>query len=67
MRLLVVFWRLFHGLLFYPLLIALFLWLYFTDKHWIYGAAIIIAILILDPIWRVIGKRILEMILARGR
>ena len=58
-------WRLFIGLLFYPLMIGLFIWLYITDKHWIFGIAVIAAILILDPIWRVMGRRALEMFSAR--
>lgn len=58
-------WQLFIGLLFYPLMIGLFIWLYITDKHWIFGIAVIVAILILDPIWRVIGRRALEIFLTR--
>ncbi len=62
MRVLYAFWRLFYGLIFYPLLVGLFLWLYFTDKHWIFGLAIIVAILVFDPTWRIIARRAVQMI-----
>jgi len=55
-------WRLFHALAFYPIMIGVFLWLYFKGAHWIWGAAIIAGILIFDPLWRAIGKNILNMI-----
>jgi len=51
-------WRLFHALAFYPILIGVFIWLYFKGAHWIYGVAIIAIILIFDPIWRILLKRI---------
>ncbi len=54
-------WRLFHGLAFYPLMIGLFIWLYITDKHWVFGAIVIAAILLLDPIWRVVGRRLIDI------
>jgi hypothetical protein len=57
---LIAIWRLFYGLLFYPLMVGLFLWIYITGRHWIYGAIIIAAILILDPIWRVIARRCVQ-------
>ena len=65
MRALTAMWQLFKGLLFYPLMIGVFIWLYITDKHWIFGIAVIAAILILDPIWRIIGRRTIEMFSAR--
>jgi len=58
-------WQLFIGLLFYPVMIGVFLWLYFTDKHWIFGLLVIAVILALDPIWRVMGRRAIEMLTAR--
>ena len=58
-------WQLFIGLLFYPVMIGIFLWLYFTDKHWIFGLLVIAVILALDPIWRVMGRRAIEMLTAR--
>ena len=51
----------FHALAFYPIMIGLFLWLYVTNAHWIWGAAIIAGILIFDPIWRIMAKNILRM------
>lgn len=58
---LIAMWRMFHALAFYPIMIGLFLWLYFTDAHWFWGAAIIVGILIFDPIWRILAKNILRM------
>jgi len=58
-------WQLFIGLLFYPVMIGVFLWLYFTDKHWVFGLLVIAVILSLDPIWRVMGRRALDMLTAR--
>jgi len=55
-------WRLFHALAFYPILIGVFIWLYFKGAHWIYGLAIIAIILIFDPIWRLLLKRVLSII-----
>lgn len=54
-------WRLFHALAFYPIMIGVFIWLYFKDAHWIFGAAIVAGILIFDPIWRVMAQNIWTM------
>lgn len=59
---LIAMWRLFHALFFYPIMFGVFLWLYFTDKHWIFGLAVLIAILVFDPIWRILGRNILNSI-----
>jgi len=58
---LIAIWRLFHALAFYPILIGAFIWLYFKGAHWVYGAAIIIIILVFDPIWRVIASNTLKI------
>lgn len=58
-------WRMFYGLAFYPLMIGVFIWLYVTDKHWIFGVLVIAAILILDPIWHIIGRRIKDVFSAK--
>ena len=55
-------WRLFHAIAFYPILIGLFILLYFKGAHWIFGVGIIAIILIFDPIWRVMAKNIFKMI-----
>ncbi|MGJ8563253.1 MAG: hypothetical protein ACSHXY_06840 [Alphaproteobacteria bacterium] len=55
-------WRLLRANLFYPVMIGLFLWIYVTDKHWVFGAAIIAAILIFDPIWRIMGRNSLRLL-----
>lgn len=62
MKVLIVFWRMFQAYLFYPIMIGLFLWLYFTGAHWIFGLGLIIAILIFDRTWLVIAKNIYRMI-----
>lgn len=59
---LIAMWRLFHSLAFYPLMIGAFIWLYIKGSHWIWGALIIAAILIFDPMWRAIGQNILRMV-----
>jgi len=59
---LIAIWRLFHALAFYPILIGVFIWLYFKGAHWIYGLAIIAIILIFDPIWRLLLKRVLSIV-----
>lgn len=51
---LTAFWRLFHALAFYPIVIGIFIWLYIKDAHWILGLAIIVIILAFDGIWRVL-------------
>lgn len=58
---LIAIWRLFHALAFYPILIGVFIWLYFKGAHWIYGAAVIAIILIFDPIWRVMFRNVLRL------
>lgn len=59
---LIALWRLLRAYLFYPVMIGLFLWIYVTDKHWVFGAAIIAAILIFDPIWRIMGRNSLRLL-----
>jgi len=62
MRFLIVFFRMARAVLFYPVMIGLFLWLYFTNAHWIFGVAVIIAILVLDPIWRILASNIVKAV-----
>ena len=57
---LIAFWRLFWALAFYPLIIGLMIWLYIKEHHWIWGVAVIIAELILDPIWGLAARRIAQ-------
>jgi len=59
---LIAMWRLFHALAFYPILIGVFIWLYFKGAHWIYGAAILAIILIFDPIWRLMLGNLLKIV-----
>lgn len=58
---LISFWRLFHAVAFYPLLIGLFIWLYIKDAHWIFGVAVIAIILIFVPMWRLLLARLFEL------
>lgn len=54
----VSFWRMFHALAFYPLMIAAFIYLYIKGAPWPFGLAIIIAILVFDPMWRMLFRQI---------
>ncbi len=58
---LTAFWRLAQAYLFYPVMVGLFIWLYVTGAHWIFGLAVIAAILILDPIWKRMAQNALRM------
>ncbi|NNC37830.1 MAG: hypothetical protein HKO02_10270 [Hyphomonadaceae bacterium] len=58
MRILRVFLNFAHALLFYPIMIGLFAWLYFTKANWIWGALVILVILILDPLWRTMASSV---------
>ena len=58
---LIALWRLFYAFAFYPIMIGLFIWIYVTGRHWVFGLAVIAAILILDPIWRVLARSILRL------
>lgn len=55
---LIAMWRLFHGLVFYPLMVGLFIWLFVKGVHWGFGLAVIVAILVLDPMWRIIATNV---------
>ncbi|NNE59220.1 MAG: hypothetical protein HKN36_14025 [Hellea sp.] len=56
-----VFWRMGIAYLFYPVMIGLFIWIEIKDFHWIFGAMVIAAILIIDPIWAAMGKNAVRM------
>jgi len=60
-RAMMVFWRVARAYLFYPVMIGLFIWLFVTGAHWVFGLAVIIAILVLDPIWRVMAGNALRL------
>jgi hypothetical protein len=51
-----------RAFLFYPTMIGLFLWLYIKDAHWVFGIAVIVAILFLDPIWRIMATNIIKTV-----
>lgn len=59
---LLVFWRVLFAYGFYPLMLGLFLWGLYKGYHWSYGAALLAAIFWLDPIWRVLLRRIMDLI-----
>lgn len=58
----IVLGRMLMAYCFYPVMIGLFLWGLYKGYHWIYGAAIIAAIVLFDPIWRVLLRRVIEII-----
>lgn len=51
--------KLAYALAFYPAVFAIMIWLLLTGRHWIWGVLVILAVLILDPIYRIIGRRFL--------
>ena len=53
-------WRLARAVLFYPAAIALMIWLIFTGQHWIWGVGVLVAVLILDPIYLIILRNMLK-------
>jgi len=56
-----VLWRIIRAYLFYPLMVGIFIWLYVKDAHVIFGLMVIVAILILDPIWRRMAQNAMRM------
>jgi len=54
------FWQYARALLFYPAAIGIMVWLTITGKHWIWGVTVLAAVLILDPIYRIILGSILS-------
>lgn len=64
-RILKVYWHFIQMFLFYPVMIGLFLWLYFQNAHWTFGAVIIAAILIFDPIWRIMARNVWRILQRR--
>lgn len=59
---LIAMWRLFRALAFYPLMLVTGIWLWLKGAHWIWGVGIIAAILIFDPIWRIMGRNLLRIL-----
>ena len=54
-------------LLFYPAMIALMIWLWWTGQHWIWGICVIAAVLILDPIYRVFARGLIQLLQGKSR
>ena len=53
-------WRITRAFLFYPAAIGAMLWLIVTNQHWIWGVGVLTAVLILDPIYRIILSSVLS-------
>lgn len=53
-------WRFMRALLFYPAAIAIMVWLVLTGQHWGWGVLVLAAVLIFDPIYRIILGNILK-------
>ena len=51
-----IYWRMFRILLFYPVLIGAFFYVYIKGHHWIWGLLIIILILVFDPTFRMLWR-----------
>ena len=60
MKIVIAFWRLFWAFAFYPITFGLLIWLWAKDAHWLWGLAVIIGVVILDPIWGLIARRIIS-------
>jgi len=58
--LLLGFWRLIQATLFYPIAFGIMIWLTLTGQHWGWGLLVIIAVLVLDPIYRIILGKVLS-------
>ncbi len=67
MRLFTVFLRMARAYLFYPVMTGVFLWLYIRDAHWVYGLVVIVAILIIDPVWRILARNIFKSVRKKWR
>jgi len=52
--------RLLLSLIFYPVVIVIMLWLIFTNQHWIWGVLVLVAVVVLDPIYRIIFKSVVK-------
>ncbi len=52
--------RLIRAYLFYPTAIGVMIWLILNDKHWGWGVIVLAAVLIFDPIYRIMLRRILS-------
>ena len=53
-------WRFARAMLFYPAAIAIMIWLILTGKHWIWGVAVLVGVLLFDPIYRIILGNVLK-------
>ncbi len=53
-------WRLAYAFLFYPAVFALMIWLTVTKQHWMWGVCVITAVLVVDPIYRIILRSVLN-------
>ncbi len=43
--------KVYWAFLYYPLLLTLFIWLWVKGAHWIWGAAVVLIMVVFDPIW----------------
>jgi len=53
-------WRFARALLFYPAAVVIMIWLIVTGQHWGWGLVVLGAVLILDPIYRIMLGSILS-------
>lgn len=53
-------WRYARAILFYPAAVAVMVWLILTGKHWIWGVLVLAAVLIFDPIYRIMLSSMLS-------
>lgn len=43
--------KVYWAFLYYPLLLALFIWLWINGAHWAWGAGVVVAMVVFDPFW----------------
>lgn len=53
-------WRFARAFLFYPAAVAIMIWLILNNKHWFWGVLVLAAVLIFDPIYRIMLRSILS-------
>lgn len=56
-----VFWRMGRVYLFYPVMIGLMIWIDYNNYHWIFGALVIVAIFVLDPMWKRMARNAMRL------
>jgi len=62
-----IYWRFLRIYLFYPLMIGAFIYVYIKGYHWIWGLLIIVAILSIDPTYRLLWRGLRRHLKAKNK